>query len=70
MSATTVASRTERGELHGLAVEIAGFCPEESPMSEELNYADQPTGPSGRVMSVEHGLADMLHGMAPIERTR
>jgi putative nucleotidyltransferase with HDIG domain len=52
-------------EVRGLAAEIAAFRREDSPVADALVYADQTVGPNGRVMTVEHRLADMLHRHGP-----
>ncbi|TNH28512.1 HDIG domain-containing protein [Micromonospora orduensis] len=49
----------------GLAAEIDRFPRETSPVSDALIYADQTVGPNGRIMTVEHRLADMLHRHGP-----
>ncbi len=51
--------------VRGLAAEIDRFPRETSPVSDALIFADQTVGPNGRVMAVEHRLADMLRRHGP-----
>jgi putative nucleotidyltransferase with HDIG domain len=51
-------------EVRGLALSLAAFPREITPLSDALTYADQTIGPDGRTMSVPDRIADMLarHG--------
>ena len=44
----------------GLALPLADFPREQTPLSDALTYADQTVGPNGRPMSVAERSADML----------